>query len=361
MTGPHTGVLTFGQGCMHLRIDSGLWQGTCTSLDFLFISSSETYSSSAPCMYMNKDDLYWHYDDCSSKHYVVCQVQNGVCEYDDQNMAIDKSLSSLSSVPSSTLDECKTECQNYINGEEQCWAIKYQNSANKCYMYVSVKPQDYFSSTSNKNKNIFYSTRECFSSSIVEENEPSITTDIDTIVESCLPTTTSTLESTNVPVISTVSTQREQLTTYLTTEKVKYSTAISTIQLLTTIILGETTSIITDSSITTLDDTAPITSNEVTTTLKTDETTTLSIEGATTLTGKETTTLIKEETTTLTINTKTTLTEETTLTTDKTTTLTTDKTTTLTTEEPTTINTEVTSTLPNERNINITNGRNNNI
>lgn len=95
----------------------------------------------------------------------VCKyfLFQGFCEYDDQNMAIDKKLSSLSSVPASTLDDCKTECQNYQNGEEQCWAVKYQNSANKCYMYASVSPQDFFSSTSNTNKNIFYSTRDCFS------------------------------------------------------------------------------------------------------------------------------------------------------------------------------------------------------
>ncbi|CAG2228278.1 unnamed protein product [Mytilus edulis] len=115
--------------------DSGLWQGTCASLDFFFIPSSETYNSSAPCMYMDKDDLYWHYDDCSSKHQVVCQVQNGVCEYDDHNMEFDKKLSSLDDVSASTLDDCKTECQNYQNGDEQCWAVKYQNSAKKCYIH----------------------------------------------------------------------------------------------------------------------------------------------------------------------------------------------------------------------------------
>ncbi|CAG2188920.1 unnamed protein product [Mytilus edulis] len=286
-----TGLYAFG-------IDSGLWQGTCASLDFLFVAPSETYSSGAPCMYMDKDDLYWHYDDCASKHHVVCQVQNGVCEFDDQNMAIDKKLSSLSSVPATTLDDCKTKCQNYQNGEQQCWAVKYQNSANKCYMYASISPQDYFSSTSNTNKNLFYSTRECFSSSIVIENEPSMATDIDTVVESCLPTTTSRLESTNVPVTSIVSTHREQFTTQLTSENNKYSTAISTIPLLTTIILGETTSITTDSSTTEFEDTTRITSDKITTTLKADKTTTLSTEGA--ITAAETTSSAKEDTTTLT-------------------------------------------------------------
>ena len=57
--------------------DFGYWQGTCLSLDFLFWAGSQTYSSSAPCTYMDSSDLRWHYDNCSNHHFVVCQIANG--------------------------------------------------------------------------------------------------------------------------------------------------------------------------------------------------------------------------------------------------------------------------------------------
>lgn len=198
------------------------------------------------------------------------------------------------------------------------------------------------------------------SASIVIENEPSITTDIDTVIESCLLTTTSTLESTNKPVTTTLSTQKEHLTTYHTSEKIKHSTAISTIPLLSAIILGETTSINTDSVTSSFDHTTPITSNKVVTAFTTDKTTTLSTESATI--ADETTTSTKEDTTTLTtqlaVHDTSKLRDETILlTTAKSTTLTTEDTksfkakepTALTTEETTTFKTKVSKLLPTDK------------
>ena len=83
--------------------------------------------------------------------------------FDDQNMEIANSVPTLPSESASTLEICKDLCHNYQYGAIQCWAIKYQAAANKCYMYTSINPQEYLSTKINKNKNMFYSTRECFS------------------------------------------------------------------------------------------------------------------------------------------------------------------------------------------------------
>ena len=68
----------------------------------------------------------------------------------------------LPDVHAATLADCKVLCDNYQDGLIECWAIKYQSSAEKCFMYVSVNPTNYFSTNTNNNPNLFYSTRGCF-------------------------------------------------------------------------------------------------------------------------------------------------------------------------------------------------------
>jgi hypothetical protein len=86
----------------------------------------------------------------------------GNCSFDDQNYAVDASLDPLPDVHAATLADCKVLCDNYQDGLIECWAIKYQSSAEKCFMYVSVNPTNYFSTNTNNNPNLFYSTRGCF-------------------------------------------------------------------------------------------------------------------------------------------------------------------------------------------------------
>ena len=87
----------------------------------------------------------------------------GNCSFDDTDMAINKLLTSLPAVKATTLDICKSLCDNYLNGSAQCWAVKYQASAHDCYMYASDSLQEYISSTPNKNHNVFYTTKQCYS------------------------------------------------------------------------------------------------------------------------------------------------------------------------------------------------------
>lgn len=88
----------------------------------------------------------------------------GNCSFDDQNYAVDSSLDPLTDVYAATLADCKVLCDNYQDGLIECWAIKYQSSSTKCYMYVSVNPMNFYSTKTNSNPNLFYSTRDCFSS-----------------------------------------------------------------------------------------------------------------------------------------------------------------------------------------------------
>lgn len=88
---------------------------------------------------------------------------SGNCNFDDQNMEVDKSFDSLDAVSLPTLDDCKNRCDGYEDGSNQCWVIKYHASSENCYLYVSTNPRQYLSNKANSNRNVFYSTRDCFS------------------------------------------------------------------------------------------------------------------------------------------------------------------------------------------------------
>ena len=62
---------------------NGYWQGSCAALNYTNWASAQAYSATAPCMYMDNTDLYWHYDSCTSTNYVVCQIPNGRFVYSD--------------------------------------------------------------------------------------------------------------------------------------------------------------------------------------------------------------------------------------------------------------------------------------
>ena len=62
---------------------NGYWQGSCAALNYTNWASAQAYSVTASCIYMNSTDLHWHYDSCTSRNYVVCQIPNGRFAYYD--------------------------------------------------------------------------------------------------------------------------------------------------------------------------------------------------------------------------------------------------------------------------------------
>ncbi|CAG2228271.1 unnamed protein product [Mytilus edulis] len=220
-------------GLYSVDLNTGYWQGTCSALDYSYWATAQTYSSSSPCTYMASSDLRWYYDDCTSQHHVVCQVPNGNCNFDDQNMEVDKSFDSLDAVSLPTLDDCKNRCDGYEDGSNQCWVIKYHASSENCYLYVSANPRQYLSNKANSNRNVFYSTRDCFSASILQEPAPSASLDMQTLVKNCIETTTAGYLSTPPPETSeyqllTTRTDNNYKSSYITTMENKDTTKSGT-------------------------------------------------------------------------------------------------------------------------------------